>query len=91
VASGGDIYRLGVFNSIVQRRDRATWSETGPSGGGTSRVPTGGLTPRAKTYGGYHPGLALRQNDPSAWVDGPRSLQKLVDERKRKGYTTFEP
>lgn len=54
------------------------------------RVPTGGLTPRAKTHGGYHPGLALKQDDPTAWAEGPHSLQKLVDERKRQGYTTLD-
>lgn len=39
IATGNDIVRLGVFNTIVQRRDRNSWSTTGPSGFGTSRSP----------------------------------------------------
>lgn len=33
---------------------------------------------------GYQPGLARRPNDPEAWVDGKRALNKLVDKRKRQ-------
>lgn len=32
---------------------------------------------------GYQPGLARRPNDPQAWVDSPRALNKLIDKRRR--------
>lgn len=54
------------------------------------RVPCAGLTPRVRTHGGYQPGLAQRVNDPEAYVEGPHSLQKLVDKRKRQGYTELK-
>lgn len=37
---------------------------------------------------GYHPGLALRAGDPTAYVSGDRDLRKVIDDRKRRG---FEP
>ena len=35
---------------------------------------------------GYHPGMALRHGDPSAWVESRHSLQKLIDKRQREGF-----
>lgn len=37
---------------------------------------------------GYHPGLALRAGDPTAYVSSERDLRRVIDDRKRKG---FEP
>lgn len=34
----------------------------------------------------YREDLARFPNDPEAWVDGPQSLQKLIDKRKRAGW-----
>jgi len=36
---------------------------------------------------GYRPDLAACPNDPDAYIEGPRSLQKLIDKRKRQGWT----
>lgn len=35
----------------------------------------------------YRDDLARYVGDPEAYVDGPRSLQKLIDKRKRAGWT----
>lgn len=41
---------------------------------------------RAPDRTGYQPCLARYPNDPTAYVDGPRALSKLIDDRKRRGW-----
>lgn len=38
----------------------------------------------------YREDLAAHPNDPDAWVSGPRSLQRLIDKRKRQGWLVGE-
>ena len=55
---------------------------------GAMRIVVGALgiaNMKIKNEGaGYQPGLARRPNDPEAWVDGKRALNKLVDKRRRQ-------
>lgn len=59
-----------------------------PTCGGQCRILVGvaGI-PAAKipNRDGYHPGLALYPGDRSAYVDGPRAMRRLLDDRKRRG------
>lgn len=44
-----------------------------------------GMRDRIDKVSGYHPGMARFPGDPKAYVDGPLSLAKRLDELKREG------
>lgn len=47
---------------------------------------TGRLTTKVRGGPSYQACLARHVNDPQAYCDGPRDVQKLVDQRRREGW-----